>query len=358
MSHALRITVVAAALAAASLHAQEKTPNARWYVGNYGNEILVWDEASETVVERIPVRNPLPARLSLSADRQRLYVTDATMEKVEVVDLAAKRSVDAFTLTGGNVKVRISGFEAHPTGGSAVLLVKRYTRLPDRWQVEGPFMVRYDLAAKQVTDTIPWPGGQERDRVSFMFSPDGELLYLFADDLIALDAETFEEVDRWKISKPLEPGLAPMGLPFPRDPYQERGVFTGLFRMTDPVQNRRLMGVARVRLSEKEVDFFTLGPAEPVGFVLAPGADKAFGLFTQVGRYEFWEFDLEGRAVTRRVPFEGRPRMALMPSADGRRVFVYNAGNTIDVHDATTFERLRTVELGVDMIGVVVVPER
>lgn len=331
--------------------------NARWYLGGYGSEILVWDEATEQVVDRIPVRNPIPVALQLGRDRSRLYVRDASFEKLEVVDLAGRRSLAEHTLSSGSTKVRISGFEVDPLERTVVLLAKSYTRHPDRWEVSGPTMLRYDLSARRVTDTIPWPDGEEREGVGFLFSPDGGTLYLLADDVIALDTETFEEVDRWRISVPLEPGLGRLGLPFARGPYdEEEGVFTGLSRFTDPVQNRRMMGIATVRLAERQVDFYTLGPQQPVGFRMAPGGGKAYGLYSEVGRYEVWEFDLEARSVARRVPLDGRPRMALMPSADGRRLFIYNAGNTIDVLDTATLEPLRTIELDVDMTGVAVVP--
>ena len=59
-----------------------------------------------------------------------------------------------------------------------------------------------------------------------------------------------------------------------------------------------------------------------------------------------------------RVPFEGRPRMGIMPSADGTRIFIYVAGNTIDIYDSETFEHLRQVELDEDMTDVVIVPQR
>jgi hypothetical protein len=330
--------------------------NARWYMGTYGSEILVWDEATETLVDRFPTKHPIPRNLLLSHGRTRLYVTDATAERVEVVDLARRETVDEFSLSEGNVQVRISSLEVDPTEQHAVLFVKRTTKLPDRYVVEGPWMLRYDLAAKRVTDTIPWPDGEQRETANFRYSPDGRLLYLFTDDVIAIDATTFAEVDRWEISEPLEPGLGSLGLPFQPSPYTEEGVYVGLFRVTDPAQNRRMMGIATVHLAEKRVDFFTLGPNQPVSFALAPGGRKGYGLYSEIGRYEFWEFDLEGRRVARRVAFSGRPRMSLRPSADGTRVFVYNAGNTIAVHDAATFELLRTVEFDADIVSEVIVP--
>ena len=127
--------------------------------------------------------------------------------------------------------------------------------------------------------------------------------------------------------------------------------------MTDPAQNRRMIGISQVRLSDREVDFFTLGSNQPLRrFSIAPGGEKAFALYSEVGRYEFWEFDLINERVTRRHPFPGRPRMGLEVSADGNKLFVHVAGNTIDVYDSETFELLRTVELDDDMTGVAVIP--
>ena len=63
--------------------------------------------------------------------------------------------------------------------------------------------------------------------------------------------------------------------------------------------------------------------------------------------------------LSRRVPFAGRPRMGLDVSADGTKLYVHVAGNTIDVYDAATFSLLRTVEFDEDMTlgNVAIIPE-
>lgn len=93
-------------------------------------------------------------------------------------------------------------------------------------------------------------------------------------------------------------------------------------------------------------------------FALAPGGKRGYALYSEARHHEFWEFDLESRSVARRQRFEGRPRMGLPTSADGQKLYVYVAGNTIDIYDARTLEKLRTVEFDEDMpLGnVVVVP--
>jgi hypothetical protein len=349
-----------AALAACGVRPVTAQATATWYIPTYTHDILVWDEASEQIVDRIGVANWIPNEMLLNEARDRLYVQDATAQHIEIVDLRPRRAVDSFTLSQGSVSVRIDGLAVAPSDDRAILVVKRYTKGRDRYTVEGPFVLEYDLRAKQVTDTLEWPDGRERDRGgNFRYAPDGETLYFFADDVIALDADTYEEVDRWALSQPLEPGLGRPNLSLDANTYDQPGVATGLFRLTEPVNNRTMLGIAEVRLAERQVDFYTLGAAEPVrNFTLAPGGAKAYALYSEIGHYEFWEFDLAGRRLAGRHPFAGRPRMGLHASADGEKLYVHVAGNTIDVYDARTFEKLRTVEFDEDMTlgNVVVVP--
>jgi len=355
-----RLLLVLAGLLAFGALGARAQETATWYVPTYSQDIVVWDEASEREVGRIHMRHPIPNETTLNASRDRLYVLEASGEIMEIVDLRSRSVVDEFTLSSGNVSVRIDGFAVHPSDDRALLVVKRYTKGRDRYTVEGPFVLEYDLRAKAVTDTLDWPDGSDRDRgADFRYSPDGRTLYFFADDVIALDASTYEEVDRWQLSKPLEPGLGRPSFSLNPGTYDEPGTTTGVFRMTDPIQNRAMLGIATVRLSDKQADFYTLGPSAPLrGFAVAPGGRKAYALYSDVGEYEFWEFDLAGRRLTGRHPFAGRPRMGLQASADGRKLYVFVAGNTIDVYDSTTFQLMRTVTFDEDMTlgNVVVIP--
>ena len=349
-----RTLLISSMLAAGGAEAQT---TARWYIGTYTNDVLVWDEASEQVIDRITMRNPIPTGITASEAKDRLYVRDASSQVIEVVDVAAGEVIDEFTLSEDSVSVRINSFAPHPSNEKAIIQVMRYTKHIDRYTVEGPFVVEYSLDSKMVTDTIPLPDGREAGSMTFRYSPDGETIYFFAADIIAVDADTYEEVERWELSRPVEPGLGRTSFGTSSGTYDEPGVATSLFRMTDPAQNRRMIGISQVRLSDREVDFFTLGSNQPLRrFSIAPGGEKAFALYSEIGRYEFWEFDLVNERVTRRHPFPGRPRMGLEVSADGKKLFVHVAGNTIDVYDSETFELLRIVELDDDMTGVAVIP--
>ncbi len=350
------IGVLLAGAGAGAPAAAQSGGNGTIYMGAYDESIWVIDEQTLEVSGKIQMQTGIPRSFRLSHNRERLYVRDATTHNVEVVDLASQRSIDKFTLSEGNVTVRINGFNIDPQERFAILLVKSYTKLIDRFEIGPSILLRYDLQTHTVTDTIPWPDEEERDFARILFSPAGDLVYLFTDEILVLETDGFTEVDRWEYAEALEDGMGRFDFGFPTNLYEEPGFYTGMFRVTDPVQNRRMMGVARVNLAERDIDFYVLGPSASVSFVMAPDGKKAYGLHQEVGNYEFWTFDLEQRRVVGKTQFDGRPRMALMPSSNGELLYIFNAGNSIDVYDAETFRHLRTVRYDADMTSMFLLP--
>jgi hypothetical protein len=318
------------------------------YIGTYAGDIQIFDEATETQVGEIKLKTGIPRSLTLSHSRQRFYVLDASLEKIEVVDITTRASLSSFTLSEGNTQVRIRGLQVDPLDRFLILLTRAATKQIDRWEIGDITMQLYDLAANKVTRTIPWPRGEEREFVNIRFSPDGKLLYFFGDDVLILETENFTEVDTWALSRPIEPGLGRLNFGSVDDFNEDPGFFTGLFTVQDPVQNRRIMGIGRVNLVAKSIDFTPIGPSEGVSFALTPDRKRGYGLVQQIGRYEFWAFDVEQRKLLNRTPFEGRPRMGLRVSSNGRLLYIYVAGATIDVYDAASYKLLRTIQMNAD----------
>jgi hypothetical protein len=213
-----------------------------------------------------------------------------------------------------------------------------------------------------VTRTIPWPDNTERDNANLLFSPDGKLLYFLGTEILIFETTNFTEVGRWNLSS-LETGLGQVSLSFNGfggvdTVHDEPGFLTTTMTVEDPVQNRRLMGVARVNLNAKTLDFYTIGPAGGVNFALSPDGKKAFGVESEIGRYQLWTFDLQGRRVTKRQEFAGRPRMSLKTSTNGEVLYIYNAGETIDLYSAANYELLSTIHLPGDVsTGLLVLPK-
>jgi hypothetical protein len=346
------LAVLAAAFVPATVPAADKLTggNGLLYVGGRPNKISIIDEASEKVVGEIACRIGAPIDLTLSQDRKRFYVESMAFEDIEILDIASRQSIDSFRLSEGNKKMRIFGFEADPLNRYMILMVKSATKLTDRFEIGSPTLYQYDLKEHKVMRTIPWPNGEEQEGVGLRFSPDGKLLYLFGEDILVYDTTDFKQVDKWEISRPIEDGFGRINVGFPDDLNEEPGFYTGIFNVQDAVQSRRIMGIARVNLAKKDVDFFPLGPATGVGnFSLTPGRKMGYGLHSEIGKYEFWSFDLEHRKLGPHAEFPGRPRMALRTSSNGKILYIFQAGNTIDLYDAATFQYLRTISLDADM---------
>jgi hypothetical protein len=355
--------LVAFVAAAAVLSAQERrggeptAGNGTFYIGSYKGVITILDEATGRVTGEIPLSIGLPGfSMTLSADRSRIYVVDSTAEKVEIIDREKRISIDTFTLSEGGTKTRIWGLAPDPRDRFAILTIKNYTLKTDRWEIGPPTLVQVDLATKKIARTIPWPKGEEREGAGVLFSPDGSLMYLFGEDVLIYETETFTEVDRWEVSRPYEIGAGRVsfgGL----DPFSdEPGFFTGLFTMQDPLQSRRIMGIGRIDLANKKIDFHPIGPARGLSFTVTPDHTRGYGLMQEIGEYELWTFDLQAYTLVSRTRFPGRPRMALRSSSSGQLLYIYQAGHTIDVYEAATFRHLRTIELDGDMTRLILMP--
>lgn len=333
--------------------------NGMLIIGGRPNRIMLLDEATGKLIGDIRTKTGTPESLNVSHDKKRLYMMDVSMENIEIADIASRQIIDHFTLSEGNKKVRLRSYEADPLHRFIILLTKSYTKLPDRWEIGPPTLLQYDLKEHKVMRTIPWPKGEEREFVGLRISPDGKYLYLFGDDILVYDTTDFKEVDKWEISKPLEDGFGRINFNAMDDTYEEPGYYTGLFTVQDPVEHRRIMGIGRVNLGQKTVDFAAIGPATGVSFALAPGREFGYGLHSEIGKYEFWTFDLKNHRVANRAEFTGRPRMSLKTSSNGKVLYVFTAGNTIDLYDAANYKFLRTITLEADeTTGLQVLPRQ
>src|SRR6266498_1446679 len=185
-----------------AVHTAEKprvsAGNGTLIIGSYPKQFWIIDEATEKVVGTIPYQSGIPRRTTMTRDRKRFYTIEAGMEKVEIVDIAARKTLDTFTLTEGNKKVR----------------------------------------------TVPWPKDEERQNANMIFAPDGKLMYLFSDqDVLIYETATFTQVDKWELSRPIEEGFGRLELGSRDVVNDEPGYYTALFTVSDPVQHRRMMGI-------------------------------------------------------------------------------------------------------------------
>ena len=355
MSHrsiGLKLLCAAVATAAIPAMVRSQSPpmlspgNGTLYVGSFAGHFSIIDEATSAIVGKVPFKSGIPRRTALSRDRTRFYTIEADMDKVEILDIASRTTLDVFSLTEGSRIVRIKTLEPDPKHRFVMMVTRAATKLADRFEIGPAELVQYDLSSHKVVKTIPWPNGEERESANIQFSPDGRSMYLFNEqDVLIYDTATFEQVGKWDMSKAPEDGLGSIRFGSTDSINDEPGFYTGLFTVEDPVQHRRMMGIGRVNLAARSVEFSVLGPASQVGFTMSPDRRVAFGLLSEIGRYEFWKFDLLTKQVAERVEFKGRPRMSLRTSSNGRVLYIYNAGATIDLWDAATYTFMKTIQL-------------
>lgn len=348
---ALIVLAGLSALAAGATVPKVTGGNGTLFMGAYSGDILAVDEATEKV-SKIPLKTGFPYIVRMSRDTTRLYALNADMEHFEIVDTASKQSVDTFSLSEPGKRSRVSGYAIDSPRQVMAISHRLISKEIDHFEIGEMRLVLYDLKDHKILQSIPPPGGEESRLNNLRFSPDGKLLYVFDREILIFDTATMKQVDKWDMSRPVEPGLGRGNAGSAEDTEDDDGSYTSIFTVEDPVQHRRLLGIGRINLGRRTVDYFALGPAEQnvrLNFALAPDRSTGYILAQSIDKYELWIVDMNGRHVAKKIPFDGRPRMAIHTSTNGKLLYIYEAGNTIDYYDAVDFKFLRRLTLDADM---------
>ena len=168
-----------------------------------------------------------------------------------------------------------------------------------------------------------------------MISPDGKLLYFFADDVLIYDTTEFKQVDKWELSRPLEEGLGPVRLRTARRHVRRARLLQRHLQRAgsgaEPPHHGRRAGESR----REERRLLAARPGRGRSASRSrPIASAPTACSQDIGHYEFWTFDLEHHKLGSKMEFSGRPRMALRTSSNGKVLYIYQAGNTIDLYEA------------------------
>jgi hypothetical protein len=356
----IKISVITILLVAvAPVYAQQPTKGtgALMYLGTWPDKILVIDEAKQQVIDQIKLATGAPLQVVLAQDKKKLFILTTKMG-IEVVDLATRKVTSHFELNEGNRRVYPLGAAPDPQGRFIYATLRTSIKEIDRYKIEKPKFAVIDLEQKKITKTFDFP--KEFDQgfgflSGYKVSPDGKLLYVFKEDILIFDLTNFKQVDKIELSKPLYPGLFPINVRGDDDPNEEPGYVTSVFNATDPVVRRSIFGIARINLLTKNVDFTPIGPAAPMNrFFLTPDRKKGYTVTSsgQGGnrRTEFWVFDVVARKVIKKLEFESRSRFNFAVSGDGRKLYIYGAGPTIEIYDADTLRLEKTITLDGDAI--------
>ncbi|MBV9745639.1 MAG: hypothetical protein JO099_17900 [Acidobacteriia bacterium] len=336
----------------------------------YPNRILVVDEGTGKIAATIPSEIGIPTGVTRSYDRKKIYVTSNDNDGVEVIDIATHNVLQHFILNQGTQKFRINGVAPDPQDKVLYTVVREVSKQVDRYQIGKPKYAVIDLAQQKIVRTAEM-SQEDQDannswygRSPFHVSPDGKYIYQFRDKVVILDTGDFHVVDRIDLAKPDFPDLADVSMGAGLDTLDERGAFLSLFNATDPVVHRRQFGIARFDLNSRDFRFAEIGPSPEgmLGLQVAP--DRKTGYSVVINgehgnrRCEFWAFNLDKNQRTAAAEFPCRPRFSFGISSDGKHLYLYGAGFEIEVYDAATLKRERTIDLqdDVTMGGIIVVP--
>ncbi len=335
------------------------------YVGSLDKHVLVYDEDKQEIIDRIPLATGIPRGVALSDDKKTLFVSTPLHCGFEVVDLASRKVVNSFTLDDGARRVRVRGFAPDPQGKVLYAIAQVVTKQIDRFEIDPPKIAVIDLAQKKITKTYDYP---KEELSAFLFggfrvSPDGKYLYHFRQNILIFDTSDFKLIDKIELSRPNWPGMENINLGPGEDPHDEPGKITALFNSTDPVVHRRVFGIAQFDLTRRSFDFTPVGPSTTgmMGLRLSPdrktGYTVAFRDSLGNRKTEFWVFDMTSKKLVRTVEFPGPINFNFNISADGKLIYIHGSSPFVDLYDAQTLQRIKTLEINADLTTrLVVVP--
>jgi DNA-binding beta-propeller fold protein YncE len=342
------------------------------YVGAWPHTVIVIDEATENVVDRIDLKTDVPMTLTLSHDRKTLVATTIRHSGIEVIDLATRKVINSFELDHGNTQVRLGAVALDPNGKYLYSIVAPATKEVDRFSIEEPKFIVVGLAEKKIVRSAEFPKDAERWGASGMLasyiggvkvSPDGKFFYLFRESIMVFDTKDFKLVEKIDLEKPAYPGMQTLAIDPTDDPYAPPGVITSLFRTTDPFVHVPVFGIAHFDLTTREIDFTPVGPAanHMLELYVTPDRKKgytvAFNGVPPNRRTEFWEFDMDSKKLVKKVEFDGRRRFDMAISSDGKSLYIYIAGFDVEIYDTSTLKLRKTIDLSADITtNMVVIP--
>ncbi|HUA21773.1 MAG TPA: hypothetical protein VMU80_26325 [Bryobacteraceae bacterium] len=333
------------------------------YIGTLDRKLLIITEDTGDIVGEIPL-DGIPRTTVLSADKTKVHIITTQMQ-VETVDLATRRVISSFPLSDGKSSPRMvrgaggrnfSGIAVDPGGRYLYASISLAVKEIDEFRIDPPQFVQIDLQEKRISKAIPFPKGYDQGfgfAATYKISPDGKLLYVFDDDIVVFELATLKEVGRIPLATPEYPGAAPYRLSASDDPNDEPGKVTTVFTSIDPIVHRETLGLGVIDLATRKVDFRPLGPAFPMlGFLLTPDRKRGYSLMLNrtLGNREaeWWVWDVPNHMVIKRVPVPARATFRFGMSSDGKKLYLYGAGSTIEFFDAATLASTKLLFLNKD----------
>ena len=304
------------------------------FCGAYPDWVLVIDEASGKVTDRIHMVTGLPRTLRLSTDRKTIYVSTNDHNGFEVIDVATHQVTNHFVLDNPTHRYRVNGGAPDPAGKVLYASTTEIVKEADRYTIGKPKYSIIDLAQQKITKTVDEPteaaggrgaggGGGGRGGGGFEVSPDGKYLYQFGSNVTVLNSSDFSMVEKIDLELPGGVPTENLGLGGMVEALSQPDQRVSLFNYSDPIVHNRIFGLARFDLNTRRFDFTPLGPSPATLGQLHITPDKKMGYTVSVQgtggnkRCEFWGVDLANTKLAKTGEVPCRTRYSFGLSANG-----------------------------------------
>ena len=342
------------------------------YVGTLDKKLLVIDEVKEEVVGEIPLGG-IPRTTALSADKKKLHIFTTQM-LLQTIDLESRKIISSFNLAdpptrlriqanapdivnAGNNGARFSGIAVDPNGRYLYTTMRNVVKDIDQYRIDPPQFVAIDLQERKIVKAWPFPKEMNQGfgfNATYKVSADGKRLYVFQEDILVFDLDSFKQIDRIELAQPPYPGASPYRLAASDDPFDAPDTVTSVFTSVDSIVHKGTLGLAKIDLTTRKVDYFPIGPLLPMnGFQLSPDRKRGYSVMPKIGAganraTEWWVWDIESHKVVKKKDFDTRPTFRFAVGGDGKKLYLYGAGSTLEVWDAETLESRKLIYLNKD----------
>jgi hypothetical protein len=342
------------------------------YVGTLDKKLLIIDEGKEAVSGEIQLGG-IPRTTALSADKKKLHIITTQM-LLETVDLDAKKVISSFSLADPRTRVRIqanapnivdtgnngarfSGIAVDPNGRYLYTTMRNAVKELDEYRIDPPQFVAIDLQEKKIAKAWPFPKDINQGfgfNATYKVSADGKRLYVFQENILIFDLDTFKQIDTIELAQPPFPGASPYRLAASDDPNDAPDSVTSVFTAVDSIVHKGTLGLAKIDLTSRKVDYFPIGPLLPMsGFQISPDRKRGYSVMPKIGaganrETEWWVWDLDSHKVIKKKDFQTRPTFRFAVSGDGRKLYLYGAGSTLEIFDAESLESRKLIYLNKD----------
>jgi hypothetical protein len=227
----------------------------------------------------------------------------------------------------------------------------------DEYRINPPQFVAIDLQEKKIAKAWAFPKEMDQGfgfNATYKVSADGKRLYVFQENILVFDLDTFQQIDKIELAQPPYPGASPYRLAAGEDPYDAADTATSVFTSVDSIVHKGTLGLAKIDLTTRKVDYFPIGPLLPMnGFQLSPDRKRGYSVMPKIATganraTEWWVWDIENHKVIKKKEFDTRPTFRFAVGGDGKKLYLYGAGSTLEVWDATTLESRKLIYLNKD----------